>query len=142
MIDIENIIFTRLAQRLRTEFSGISVYGEYVETPSAFPCVTIEERNNSVHERTRDLDGIEHNAELLYEINIYANNASAKKSTAKAIASVIDEEMSAMLFTRTFKNPIPNVDRTIYRLILRYKAVVHEGIDIDGTTVYQMHTTR
>lgn len=142
MTDIENIIFTRIAQRLRSEFPGIAVYGEYVETPSSFPCVCIEERNNSVHEETRDLSGIEHYTNLMYEINVYTNDSAGKKSKAKSIASVIDEEMSAMLFTRTFKNPIPNIDRTIYRIVIRYKAVVREGIDADGKTVYQMHTTR
>lgn len=142
MIDIENIVFTRVKNAIRTAFSGASVYSEYVETPASFPCVTIVEADNSVYQPTRDLDGVEHHAQIMYEINVYTNDSTGKKSKAKSIASVIDGEMSEMLFTRTFRGQTPNVDRTIYRITMRYVAVVREGINIDGKTVYVMHTTR
>lgn len=142
MIDIENVIFTKIAQKVRSEFQGASVYGEYVEVPASFPCVTIVEADNKVYERTRDLNGIEHYAQVMYEVNIYTNDSGGKKSTAKSIANVIDEEMSKMLFTRTFRGQTPNIDRTIYRITLRYVAVVREGINEDGIIVHHMHTTR
>lgn len=142
MIDIENIVFTKIADVLRAAYNGISVYGEYVEIPASFPCVTIVEADNAVYERTRDLNGVEHYARIMYEINVYTNDSTGKKSKAKAIASVIDREMSKMLFTRTFMGQTPNIDRTIYRITMRYLAVVREGISIDGKTVYVMHTTR
>ena len=94
MIDVENIIFTNVATAVRAAFSGISVYGEYVEAPAAFPCVTIVEADNAVYERTRDLNGIEHHAAVMYEVNVYTNDAQAKKTKAKAIANVIDNVMS------------------------------------------------
>lgn len=141
MIDIENIVFTRAAQAVRSEFPHASVSGEYVEVPAGFPFVSIVEADNSVLESRRDLSGIEHYANLMYEINIYTNNGAVRKSTAKAIAAVVDQAMSEMKFTRIFKNPIPNADRSIYRIIMRYRAVVREGREIDGNTVYEMHTT-
>ena len=80
MIDIENVIFTTIAQKVRSEFQEASVYGEYVEVPASFPCVTIVEADNKVYERTRDLDGIEHYAQVMYEVNIYSNKQAGKKS--------------------------------------------------------------
>lgn len=141
MIDIENIVFDRLAKAVRTLYSGASVYGEYVETPATFPCVTIVEADNNVLQRTRDLDKNEHYANLMYEINIYTNDTTAKKSKAKSIAAVIDDEMSAMLFTRTFRGQTPNIDRTIYRITLRYSGVVSEPKEVDGKILYIMHTS-
>lgn len=142
MIDVENIIFTRLAQALRTQFSGISVYGEFVEAPASFPCVTIVEADNKVYERTRDLSGIEHHAQVMYEFNVYSNKANSKKSEAKAISNMIDGMMTDMLFTRTFRGQTPNIDRTIYRITLRYQGVVREAVEKDGTIYHVMHTTR
>lgn len=142
MIDVENIIFTKLATALRTAYSGISIYGEYVEAPASFPCVTIVEADNRVLERTRDLDGIEHHAQIMYEINVYTNDSQGKKSKAKEIAKLIDDEMSEMLFTRNYRGQTPNVDRTIYRITLRYRAVVREGIAKDGKIIHVMHTTQ
>lgn len=142
MIDIENVIFTNLANAIRSNFSDASVYGEYVEIPASFPCVTIVEADNKVLEKTRDLDGIEHHAQVMYEINIYTNDSVGKKSKAKPISNLIDDVMSSMLFTRTFRGQTPNIDRTIYRITMRYSGVVREGIENDGAIVYQMHTTR
>ena len=142
MIDIENVIFTELATAIRTAYSGASVYGEYVEVPASFPCVTIVEADNRVMERTRDLSGIEHYAEVMYEINIYTNDANGKKSKAKAIAQIVDSVMSGRLFTRTFRGQTPNIDRTIYRITMRYKGVVSENYGTAEEALYIMHTTR
>ena len=141
MIDIENIIFTALATALRTQYPGISVYGEYVEVPASFPCVTIIEADNKVYNRTRDLDGVEHDVEVMYEINVYTNDTNGKKSKAKEIASLIDTEMTGMLFTRTFRGQTPNIDRSIYRVTMRYRAVVREAVDMGNTKVHVIHTT-
>jgi len=125
VIDIESIIFQRLSTVLRANYSEISVYGEYVKTPAVFPCVTIEEKDNYVLERTRSSGGIENHAGLVYEINVYSNKKTGKKSQCKEIFSLIDREMQDMGFTRTMLNPIPNIDdATIYRMVGRYKAVV------------------
>jgi len=125
VIDIESIIFQRLSTVLRANYSEISVYGEYVKTPAVFPCVTIEEKDNYVLERTQSSGGIENHAGLVYEINVYSNKKTGKKSQCKEIFSLIDREMQDMGFTRTMLNPIPNIDdATIYRMVGRYKAVV------------------
>lgn len=142
MIDVENVIFTHLATVIRSAFSGISVYGEYIETPASFPCVTVVEADNRVLESTRDLSGVEHYAKVMYEINVYTNDANGKKAKAKEISNVIDNVMSGLLFTRTFRGQTPNIDRTIYRITLRYEAVVREGIEMNGKIVHQMRTTR
>lgn len=142
MIDVENIIFTKLAQALRAAYNGISVYGEFVEVPASFPCVTIVEADNQVLKQTRDLSGVEHYAKAMYEINVYSNKASGKKSEAKEISNMIDGMMTDMLFTRTFRGQTPNIDRTIYRITLRYEGVVREGINEGDKTVFVMHTTR
>lgn len=142
MIDVENIIFTRLAQALRAAYNGISVYGEFVEVPASFPCVTIVEADNKVYERTRDLSGIEHHAQVMYEINVYSNKVSGKKSESKEISNMIDGMMTDMLFTRTFRGQTPNIDRTIYRITLRYQGVVREAVEKDGTLYHVIHTTR
>ena len=140
MIDVENIIFTAVATAVRAAYSGASIYGEYVEVPASFPCVSVVEADTRVYERTRDLSGIEHHAELMYEINIYTNDSNGKKSKAKAIAQIVDNVMSGMLFTRTFRGQTPNIDRSIYRITLRYKGVIGEGILQNGSIVHAMYT--
>lgn len=125
MIDIENEVYNTIAEALREKFDPISVYGEYVKSPATFPAVMIEEKSNSALERTQDSGSLENHASLMYEVNVYSNKQTGKKSECKAIFSLIDTEFQKLGFTRTTKEPIPNLDdATIYRMVGRYTAVV------------------
>lgn len=125
MIDIENLVFDRVATRLRDTFEGVYVTGEYVKTPSSFPAVSLVEMDNAPLQRTQTSDSAENHATVMYEVNVYSNKTAGKKAECKKIAGVIDEEMAAMGFIRLMLNPIPNMDdATIYRILGRYRAVV------------------
>ena len=125
MIDIENEVFSTIATVLGSAYDPISVYGEYVKSPAVFPAVMIEEKSNSALERTQDSGSLENHASLMYEVNVYSNKQTGKKSECKAIFALIDTEFQKLGFTRTTKEPIPNLDdATIYRMVGRYKAVV------------------
>lgn len=130
MIDLENDIFSAVATELRAQFSGVQVYGEYVETPARFPAVTIVEADNRVLTRMRT-ENIENAASVMYEMNVYSNKASGKKAEAKAIVNAADEFFTSIGFTRTFREQIPNLkDATIYRIVCRYEAVIDKNFVI------------
>lgn len=132
MIDIENYVFDQIKTEVTTTFTNARMYGEYVALPESFPCVTLVEADNSVYRGS--LDQREEYALVMYEINIFTNT-STKKTDAKKIAHIIDEKMSAMGFTRIYRDQVPNVDRTIYRIVLRYNGVVSQNDD--SYTVYK-----
>ena len=61
---------------------------------------------------------------LMYEVNIYSNLKTGRKTECRALAKVIDDAFAAMGFDRVMLNPIPNLeDATIYRIVARYEAV-------------------
>lgn len=128
MIDLENDIFSAVAAVLRAAFPNIYVVGEYVPTPPRFPAVSIVEADNRVVTRMRTRN-IENAASVMYEVNIYSNKASGKKSEAKAIAATLDEKFAEIGFTRTMKEQVPNLnDATIYRIVCRYEAIVDKDL--------------
>lgn len=121
MIDIENEVFNYVANALRAEFPGISVYGEIVETPSSFPSVSLVEDDNSEIATNKTLGRLPETAcNLMYTANVYSNLKTGKKAQAKAIMDVIDTWMHHMGFERTMRSQLPNLDRTIYRITARY----------------------
>ena len=125
MIDVENEIYDRVADKFREAFNGIGIAGEYVQSPSQFPFVSIVEADNTPLQRTKTTDCGENHATLMYEINVYSNKAKGKKAECKAIVAVVDSEMMTMGFTRMMLNPIQNMnDATVYRILGRYRAVV------------------
>jgi hypothetical protein len=125
MINVENEIFDIVATAVRNAYPDIYMIGEYVKSPPKFPCVSLVEIDNSAYRRTQTDSSVENHAELMYELNVYSNKKSGKKSECKAIASLIDDEMAALGFSRSMLQPIPNMDdATIYRMTGRYRAVV------------------
>lgn len=136
MIDVENDVFSIVANALRTDNPDIFVYGEYVEKPAGFPCVTLVEADNRVLTSMRTVK-IENAASVMYDVNIFSNKGSGKKEEAKSIARTVDELMETMGFTRTFREQIPNLkDATIYRIVCRYEAIVAPGYN-DTYLIYQ-----
>ena len=125
MIDIESQVFDRIATRVREQFPNIFMTGEYVNSPSSFPAVSLVEMDNSTRDTTIDSGSNENHANVMYEVNVYSNKTTGKKSECKTIITFIDTEMTAMGFARFTLTPVPNeYDSTIYRMVGRYRAAV------------------
>ena len=125
MINIESAVFNRVAMRVREVFSDIYITGEYVKSPPSFPAASLVEMDNSTRVETIDSGSNENHADVMYEVNVYSNKATGKKSECREILALIDEEMLAMGFSRSTLTPVPNEnDSTIYRMVGRYRATV------------------
>ena len=110
MIDVENQIYTPIAEALREAFPGIDTSGEYVKAPSAFPHVSIVEQDNYptlTHLSTSDSEEF---ATIMYEVNVYSNKSSGKKAQCRSIMKVINDLMYRRNFTRISLSPVPNLE--------------------------------
>ncbi len=125
MIDVEKEIFGYVSKAVRAQYPKIFMTGEYVKTPSSFPCVYLVETDNQIYRNTRDSGNIENHAQVVYEVNVFSNLTTGKKSQCREIMSLIDDKLASIGFTRTMMNPVPNEeDATIYRLVARYRAII------------------
>lgn len=125
MISVENQVFADVAAAVRAEFPDAFVVDEYVNAPKRFPTVYIVEQDNTVNRASRDTSNVENFADVMYQVDIYSNKNKGKKSECKAIAEIVDERFAALGFTRSFLNPVPNMDNaTIYRMTGRWIATV------------------
>ena len=125
MIDIENAVFNQVATKVREIYPNIFITGEYVNSPSSFPAVSLVEADNGTRIETIDSGSNENHANVMYEVNVYSNKTTGKKSECREILALIDEEMLSMGFSRSTLTPVPNeYDSTIYRMVARYRAVV------------------
>ncbi len=128
MIDVETEIFNTVATALRVRYPKIFITGEYVRSPSSFPCVSLIEVDNQVYRNTRTSDSNENHVQVRYEVNVYSNKKTGKKAECKAIISLVDRELERLGFTRTMLQPVPNEkDATIYRIVGRYRAIVSKN---------------
>lgn len=132
MIDVENQVFTKVYDAIQAAISAdssfprtVDVAGEYVKAPAHLPHVSVIESDNYVERNTRTSDGNENFAVLTYEVNVYSNLMSGKKTQAKKIFKVVDEALGKLNFRRIAYQPVPNMmDATVYRLFARYQVNV------------------
>ena len=125
MIDVESQVFQRVADAFRATYPNGFIAGEYVSQPPKFPAVSVVEMDNVVYQNGIDSASIENFAGVMYQVDVYSNLNKGKKTQAKAIIALIDEQFEQMGFARTFMNPVQNFnDATIYRMTARYQAVV------------------
>ena len=125
MINVENEIFNDVSTKVRTSVPNIYMSGEYVKSPPSFPAVSLVEMDNTQYQSTQTSSEMENHADVMYEVNVYSNKKTGKKTECKKIIALVDKEMVALGFTRMMLQPIPNIDdATIYRMVARYKAIV------------------
>ena len=139
MIDIENTLFDAVATQLRTSHEGIKVYGEYVAEPASFPCVNMWESSNSVWAEGESNTSLDDYVNVTYTIQVFTNTPT-KKADGKALANEIDDIMLGLRFRRTLMQQIPNIDRTIYRIELRYTGTVKRtDYGDENTTIFNVY---
>lgn len=139
MIDIENTLFDAVATQLRTNHEGIKVYGEYVAEPASFPCVNMWENSNNVYAQLESNTSLDDYVNVGYTIQIFTNTQT-KKEDGKALAHEIDDIMLRYRFRRVLMQQIPNIDRTIYRIELRYTGTVKRtDYGDENTTIYNVY---
>lgn len=125
MIDVEQEIFGIVASKVREQFPNIFITGEYLNSPPSFPCVYLIEEDNQVYRNTRTSSCGENHTQVIYEVTVYSNLKTGKKSQCRKILGVIDSQLAELGFTRTTLTPVPNAsDATIYRLVARYRAII------------------
>lgn len=138
MIDIESIIFDTVKSAILSKFPNAFVESTYVERPSSFPCVSLVEFDSVANSRTIEISGEIKHENLTYESTIYTDG-KGMKTKAKQIADIIDTAMSNMGFRRTMRSQIPNIERTIYRVIMRFSGTVSQGIKKGDNTIYRIY---
>lgn len=127
MIDIENELFSKIKNQLEKDYKTIAVYSEAIRTPIVFPCVSIVEEDNYTFTKTQDSFSNENHVNVMYEVNVYSNKTTGKKSEAKKILAKVDDTMILLGFTRMNKFPVIMDDATIYRVVARYRGVVSQN---------------
>ena len=137
MIDKEVEIYNYVKNALDVEFGegAVFVLTSYVDNPSKFPCVYMEQTNSFTVNQTNSDE--EQYAVLMYQFDIYSNKVYGRKQECRKIANVIDKMMMKCNFTRTAMihnyNPSEGTvytndvhDENIYRFIVRYEGIGSE----------------
>lgn len=132
MIDIEAKIYSPIRTALVNAYDGIFVTSEPTATTAKFPAVSIVQQDNYMSINKLDNSGTEKFATIMFQVDVYSNKASGKKSQCKEIMNVVDNMLFALNFTRLSLTPIPMANDGYYRLSARYRA------ETDGTNLYRV----
>lgn len=131
MIDIESEIFSQIAEATAERFPKLTLTNsEILGVPQESPTASIVEADNYTYDNTVDSGSNENHAVVMFEVNVFSNKVSEKKTECKQIMSFIDEMMLNMGFSRTMKQPYKTDDATWCRLVCRYRGIVSKNKEI------------
>lgn len=124
MIDRSNEVFNTVAKDLRSLYSDIQVIGEYVEIPSRFPTVTLDEiQNVPVH---LDSGTVNKYARVVYRCQVFCNG-TGKRQKAREIYDTLDKTLMGLgLFARSYTTTPAIYNSEIYCITATYEGVVGE----------------
>ena len=130
MIDVSNEIFNTVAKDLRSLYSGITVVGEYVDIPSKFPTVTLDEISNvPVH---LDSATINKYARVTYRSQVFCNG-NGKRKRAREIFDSLDQKLMGLgLQMKTYTTTPAIYNSEVYCI-----TATHEGVIDSNGTIYR-----
>lgn len=133
MNDFENELFTLCATDVRKSHPGVTIIGEYVRKPSAFPAVTLCETQNVMVDELMDSSHEERYSGLTYRLQVFSNKQKGKKAEAKTIFATADKVLRSVGLRRKTYTTTPDIyDATIFSITATYEGI----IDVNGT-IYQ-----
>ena len=130
MLEVENKIYSPIRTALVNAYDGIFVTSEPTATTAKFPAVSIVQQDNYMSINKLDNSGEERFATVMFQVDVYSNKASGRKSQCKEIMGLIDKMLYDLNFTRLSLTPVPMANDGYYRLTARYRA------ETDGETMY------
>lgn len=141
MIDIESKIVDTIynAVKANNAYPDADVTTGFDEKTAVFPCVVIEETNNSPFRSTNTDNCAENYTRLTYEVSVYTNSVNSAKSEGKKILEIVDFALQNLKFRRIHKNKPLNIARTVFRQYGRWEVIVGSPITVGDNTVYQMY---
>lgn len=132
MIDIESSIFSPIYTALKNQYDGIYVTSEPAPIPSKPLAVSIVQMDSYSSYGKQDNTLIEKFATIMFQVDVYSNLQTGKKSKCKEVLALVDDMMFKKNFMRISLTPIPMEDNGYYRLTARYRA------ETDGQTMYRI----
>lgn len=126
MIDFFDAIFAGIRAAAETVSDSVTVREESEAKPSVFPCVTVQEADNS----TTNLDSSQREkyAAVQYKIRVFTNRSSGKRREAMKLFQAIDLWLIKSNFTRKNICKTPDMyQSTLYQITAVYEAVIGEN---------------
>ena len=124
MTSEHNKTYDTVSKAVKAQYPKAFTTGVYTPSVEAFPCVAMVEINNVPYAGASTLTNYENLTYVTEEIEIFTKGAKAS-SQGFAICKIVDDEMSAMNYERTYSSVIPNRDDPdIWRYIMRYRKLI------------------
>lgn len=125
MIDIEKDTVAIVQTAVKTVYTSLVVYPEFIRAPASFPHICCYEQDNRSYVPSATSGYADNHVSVMYTIEVYSNKKTGKKAEAKAIMALADAAMTGLGFIRISNQPMPNLaDSTIFRIVARYRATV------------------
>ena len=106
MVNIENEIYSIIAEALRREFPGIYVTGrEQTGAPETLPCAYLAQVDIFTPKKLIDSSGREKFVDITFKADVFSNLAGQQKAQCRAMMALISDMLFALYLRREADKP-------------------------------------
>ena len=139
MINIESKIVDTIYNAVTAIYPNADVTTGFDEKNAIFPCVVVQEVENTPFRRTATDDCSENHTRLGYEVSVYTDSQGKAKTDGKAILGIVDTALTGLKFRRVRLNQPLNIARTLFRQYGRWEVICSQPVEDGEDLVYQMY---
>lgn len=127
MIDIYDRVFAYIYEAVKKLNAEAEVYDAFTQIPAKFPCVTVQELNNTTTASIIGTRNKEKFARISYQIDVFSNANTGRRRECTELMGAISDALVMLNFQRVSMNPVPNYnDADIYRITARFEVIADD----------------
>lgn len=124
MIDIYDRVFAYVYEAVKKLNAEAEVYDAFSQIPPKFPCVTVQELNNTTTASIIGTRNKEKLARISYQIDVFSNANTGRRRECTELMSAINDALIMLNFERVSMQPVPNyLDADVYRITARFEVI-------------------
>lgn len=124
MIDIYEDVFALVYEAAHRVAPTAVIQDAYIPATASFPCVTVQEIDNTTSAKVIGSRAKENAARCSYQIEVYSNKQDGSRTECRTIMAAVSDALIARNFERILLNDVPNyMDASVYRLTARFQTI-------------------
>lgn len=132
MVINRTTVFDYVYRQIKAQDANISISAVPSNTPSSFPAVAMQEISAVEKESNVTFNNDDKQYISTFEVNVYTNKEGTGYTQGQALMDSIQSYFKALGYIMVMREPLANLDTTIYRFVARFRRTIGGGDTISN----------
>ena len=132
MVINRTTVFDYVYRKIKAQDANISISAVPSNTPSSFPAVAMQEISAVENENNVTFNNDDKQYISTFEVNVYTNKEGTGFTQGQELMDAIQGYFKTLGYIMVMREPLANLDTTIYRFVARFRRTIGGGDTISN----------